>query len=140
MGGLGVGRRRVREQRVRGRRGGALVLVDTHAHGDALGAIAEAADVREDLPNGDPALVQVVDQLEEVVLGLHQVDLPLLAGKRFLADEIHLVLLVERVLLAGRLLTAHRGVRAGEQVAQARRDGDREQTFVHHGDFVQCNP
>ena len=92
-------------------------------HCDATRTRAEAPSGTDDLGNIDALLVEVVDHLEEVVLGLLHIDLVLVRLVGDLADEIHFVLLIVRELLVGRLCTAHHVVRVREQLAQARRDG-----------------
>jgi len=107
---------------------------------DATRAGAEAPSIRGDARNGQAILVEVVDQLEKVLLGLHRVDLAVVTIDGNFAREVHLVLLVVRVLLIVRLRAAHLVVRTREQLAQARRDGHFEVSDHDNIALVQCNP
>ena len=114
-----------------------LFAVETDRH--AARPLAEAPDLSDDFANGNTVPEEEVDQFEEVVLSLLLVELALLALVGDLADEIHLVLLVVHELLAGRLLTAHRGVRTREQLAKVRRDRHAEVSDHDNTALVQCD-
>ncbi len=115
------------------------------AHRQTLGPRAEAPDpgvleLADDGGHGDSVLVQVVDELEEVVLGLVHVELVLVVGKDDLAEEVHLVLLLIRVLRIVRLRAAHHVVRTREHVSQLGRDGNFEVTDRYTAVLLQCEP
>lgn len=113
-------------------------LCEVQAHGDAASPRTEATDAPDDLGDAHAMLVEVVDHLEEVVLGLVHVDLVLVPLVGNLTGEVHLVLLVVRELLVGRPCTAHLVVRVREQLAHARRDGYDEVSDLDNSALLQC--
>lgn len=119
-----------------GRAAADLLKVQTHGH--TACPHAEASCSPDDFGNVDALLVEVMDQFEEVILGLLRIDLALVTLVGNLAHQVHLVLLVVRELLVGRSCTAHHVVRVREQLAQARRDGYFEVSNLYNTALLQC--